>query len=761
VADISIKGIIVYIGIREARPGMTLAEDIELPKGAGLVQKDKILSEDTIGLLTRSGVTRISIVDHKVAPQGAPIAQKAPIQQPAAAPSASAQAAPAPPPVNVTGPACPPRIAVAIAPDAMSARLIIDPDGPVSEEIEYNTILNALQQQGVFFGINTEMIPDIVERWKANKRHYEFERIAKGSQPEPGKEGAYHIKVHYLSNVADIEAIKKSSYYWQALEKLGTLHGITCDTVVAEKVFDTPPIPGSNVKGEPLITDQVIPTKMTLGEGVAFSQDRSKILAKKPGILYHLSDTIGLLNLNLNGSIDVTVDSDVMTARLTIHSPGEGGGMPSEKEIITALHQARVLWGLDTNAIADLVRGFSEGRYPAQPVIVAQGRPPQNGENGKVDFLFNTTTSLQPKVNPDGSADYKSVNIVISVPKGQELARLNPPSKGTPGKNVIGEDLPCKEGSPGILPIGPNTEPHPDNDDILIASVDGIVRFAGSYVEVCEGYVIKGDVDFSTGNVKYDKSVIINGDIKAGFSVDCGGDLQVSGIIEDCALAVGGNLLCKHGFIGQGKGVIDCKGDVNLGFLLNQTVRSRKSVNVAKEAINSTIFARQSISVHGKPVSVAGGMLVARELISLYTVGNQSGLRTNIEVGLDYTLVEELKKNEEQVAEVSQKSRKVIDSIKKYQHLVTIKKHFTAQEEFLFNKLRLAMAKIEEQLRLLEERKKIIQTKMSELENAMIKIEHSAMPGTMFKIGDRRFVVKEEIIGPKTVRLIRQEIHIL
>jgi uncharacterized protein (DUF342 family) len=753
------EGTIVYIGIREARPGMTLAEDIELPKGAGLIQKNKVLSEDTLSLLIRAGVTRISIVDPSLTPRPASKVQAPKDREHGEPPSAAAQQAPAPPPV--TGPAFPPRMTVIIAPDAMTARLIIDPEGPVSEEIEYDAVMRALNQQGVFFGINTEMIPDIVQRWKANKRHYEFERIAKGSQPEPGKEGAYHIKAHYLSNVADIEAVKQSSYYWQAVEKLGTLHGVSAKTVVAEKVFDTPPIPGSNVKGEPLITDQMVPTKITLGDGVAFSKDRSKIEAKKPGILYYMNDTIGLLNLNFNGSLEVTVDTDLMTARLIIHPPGEGGGMPSEKEITEALHHARVLWGHDAGVIADLVKGFTEGRFPAEPVVVARGRPPLNGENGKVDFLFNTTTSLQPKVNPDGSADYKSVNIVISVPKGQELARLVPPTKGTPGKNIIGEDLPCKEGSIGILPIGPNTEPHPDNDDVLVASVDGIVRFAGSYVEVCEGYVIKGDVDFSTGNVKYEKSVIINGDIKAGFSVDCGGDLQVAGIIEDCSLTVGGNLLCKHGFIGQGKGVIECKGDVNLGFLLNQTVRSRKSVNVAKEAINSTIFARQSISAHGKPISVAGGMLVARELISLYGVGNQSGVRTNIEVGLDYTLVEELKKNEEQVAEVTQKSRKVVDAIKKYQHLVTIKKHFTAQEEFLFNKLRLAMAKIEEQLRLLEERKKIIQAKMSELENAMIKIEHSAMPGTMFKIGDRRFVVKEEIIGPKTIRLIRQEIHVL
>jgi uncharacterized protein len=736
---------------------MRLSEDIELPKKAGLIQKNKLLTADTIDLLARSGVTRISIIDPAISQiDPAPVVHDVPIPSPDPLPEEKPSIAPP----SAAIPPRPPRFIVSLLPDAMTARLVIEPDGPASADIDYDTIMMALQQNGVFFGINTEMIPDIIQRWKANKRHYEFERIAKGTQPEPGKEGAYHLKAHFLNNVADIKTIQESTYYWQAVEKLGNLSPVSAETVVAEKLFDTPPIPGSNVKGEPLLTDKMIPAKITLGEGVAFSDDRTKIITKKAGILIFINDTIGLLNLNFNGSLEVSVDNDLMSARLIIHPPGEGGSMPSEKEIETLLHQNRVLWGIDKNSLADLVRGFKESRYPAEPVLVAQGRLPQNGENGKVEFLFNTTTSLKPKVNPDGSADYKNVEIVLSVPKGHELARLNPPTKGTPGKNILGDELPCKEGLPGILPIGPNTEPHPENDDVLVAAVDGLVRFTGKYVEVCEGYVIKGDVDFSTGNVKYEKSVIIDGDIKAGFSVDCGGDLQVSGIIEDSALTVGGNILCKHGFVGQGKGTIEAKGDVNLGFLLNQTVRSRKSVNVAKEAINCTIFARQSITIHGKPLSVAGGILVARELISVYGVGNQSGVRTNLEVGLDFTLVEELKKIEEQVAEITQKSRKVVDSIKKYQRLVTTKKHFTAQEEFLFNKLKLAMAKIEEQLRLFEERKKIIMVKMSELEKAMIKIEHSAMPGTLLKIGDRRFIVKEEIIGPKTVRLIRQEIHI-
>ncbi|MBN1131331.1 MAG: DUF342 domain-containing protein [Chitinispirillaceae bacterium] len=755
----------MYIGIREARPGMTLAEDLQLPKGAGLVQNGRQLSADTIDLLIRSGVSRINVIDPAVTPA---IPQKRPPDTnttsasspvPHAPSPLSAQTRPSPAEKSAEA-AKPPRYSVTISPDVMSARLVMDPDGPVSEEIDNNKLLEALNKAGIFFGIVTDMFPDIVQRWKANKRHYEFEGVAKGSPPEPGKEGIFQIKSHHISSASDAETIRQSKFYWEVTEKLGNIHCVSAGAIVAEKLFDTPPLPGSNVRGEPLVTDQMKSSKITLGGGLVFSSDRTKIIADNSGILFYMNDTIGLFPLDMNGSIEVTVDADQMAAHLVIHPPAPGGGMPQEKEIRSLLSNNRVLWGIDDKAIADLVSGFKEERFPGEPYTVARGQPPQNGENGKIDFLFNTSTSLTPKVNPDGSVDFKNVSIVNSVSKGQELARLTPPTKGLPGKNLRGETIPCKEGSAAMLPIGPNTEPHPTNDDLLVASVDGLVRFTGSYIEICEGYVIQGDVDFSTGNINYQKSVIINGDIKAGFAVECGGDLQVSGIIEDCNLSIGGNLLCKYGFVGQGKGTIEAKGDVNIGFILNQTVRSHKNVTIAKEAVNSSIFARQSIVVHGKPTSVAGGTLIARELISVYSVGNQGGVRTSLEVGLDYTLVEELRKNEEQVAEITQKSRKVIDTIKRYQQLATTKKRFSSQEEFLFSKLKLAMAKIEEQLRILDERKKNIQVKMAELENAMIKIEHAALSGTMFKIGDRRFVVKEEIIGPKTVRLIRQEIHI-
>jgi uncharacterized protein len=643
----------------------------------------------------------------------------------------------------------------------MSASLTIDPTGPLSEELTYETLMAEIEASGVTAGLVRDLIPEIVLKWKNRKRHYEFSTIAKGTPAQPGQEGAFTAKVRHITDSADAVILQESRFYWQAAERLGKLQRVSTGTVVAEKLFDTPSKPGVNVKGETVEAGPPIESAITLRENVLFSPDRKQIIAQADGILFRDGESIGVYALNFNGSFDLSIDNNKMAARIIVHPPGEGGVMPPRQEIDDLLSGSGIMVGIKKEAVDELFDGFNEGRFSREPVVVAEGIPPLHGENGKVEFLFNTTTSLAPKVNPDGSVDYKNVDIIISVPKGKELARMLPPTNGTAGRNIFGETLPCKDGTPGILPIGPNTEPSSGSDDVLIASIDGIVRYTGYYVEVCEGYIIKGDVDFSTGNIKYDKSVIINGDIKSGFSVECGGDLQVAGIIEDSTVTVGGNVLCKHGFVGQGKGIVEAKGDVNLGFIMNQTVKSRKSVNIAKEAINSTIYARHSICVHGKPLSIAGGMFVARELISVYTVGNHSGVRTNLEVGLDFSLEEELKKNEEQEAEIGPKRQKLLESVAKLSHLSSLRKRLSAQEELLLNKLKIAIAKIEEQMQLLEKRKKIIQSKLHELENANIKVEHSAMPGTLFKIGERRHFLKEEVIGPKTVRLIQQEITIL
>jgi uncharacterized protein len=721
----------VRIAIQDAKPGMTVAEPIVLPDGTLLVEKSTPLTSEIIIRLTLTGITGITIANPETPS----------IPDSTAAVGKAVQ-----------------RVQVFISEDAMSARIVIEPRCEQSEELTSDFLRRTLEENGVVYGIDEPKLLEFTQRWNAVKERFEFEGVAQGALPAAGKEGPCHIKVPHVSTTRELEVIHKARGYWEASKYLANLHRVIKCTVVAEKKFSIPPQPGINVRGEPVIGTEKSEDITILETGVRLSEDGKEFIAEEDGILYAIDEKVGIAPLDFNGSFELTTDK--MTARLCLHLPGEGGVMPPETDLRSLIKDNRVDFGIKDEVIKELFTRIGKGEIPADPITIAEGLAPEHGKNGSIEFLFNTKTSLAPKVNPDGSVDYKNVDIIVAVPKGKELARLVPPTPGKNGKTIFGDEIACREGSPAALPTGPNTEADPNNADSLIASIDGIVRYTGGYVEVAEGYVIKGDVDFKTGNIKYDKSVIINGDLKAGFSVECGGDLQVSGLIEDCTVTVGGNVLCKHGFIGQGKGVIDAKGDVNIGFILNQTVKSRKSVNVAREAINSTIYARQSITIHGNPLSIAGGTLVARESITVHTVGNHSGVQTLLEVGLDFALLEDLKQNEALVLDINQKHRKLVDSIKKYQHILKLGKKLAPQEDILYNKVKIAIAKIEEQMSLLDKRKKIIEVKMHELSNAHIKVEHAGMPGTCFKIGDLRHFCKDEVIGPKTVRLIKGEISI-
>jgi hypothetical protein len=69
--------------------------------------------------------------------------------------------------------------------------------------------------------------------------------------------------------------------------------------------------------------------------------------------------------------------------------------------------------------------------------------------------------------------------------------------------------------------------------------------------------------------------------------------------------------------------------------------------------------------------------------------------------------------------------------------------------------------KYETQNKALEDRKKLITKKMKDFSKSFIKIERSVMPGTLIKIGERNLIVHEEIKGPKTIRMVNFEIHVL
>jgi uncharacterized protein (DUF342 family) len=745
----------VLIEIDQAKPGMTLLEDVHLPSGAVFVNSSQKLTEALIQTIARRGITKIQIVPedttHQSEPEEIKHGEGKVVETKEETPQPTEKAPDIPKP---------PKITAVTSKDLMSVKLCIEPSGAPNEVLTFDDITVVLHNDGIVFGIDDTAVLGIVEKWQKFKRYYEVDNIAKGTMPQPAREGSFDFLVKYVSDPAKMAIAAKAGFAWQ-LAKFGIeFQRVDKGKVIAQKQKDIPCVPGRNVKGDPIPISDVVKATINLDQSVQMSSNQEQIVSRAEGIAYYANNTVGVLSINFDGSVEITLSPDRMKADAVFHPPGEGGQHPYGAQVESLLRENKIVHGLLTEEITKALSALPAGPYPGGPVAVALGTPAKNGENGKLNFLFSTESSLKPKVNPNGTVDYKNVELVASVKKSQELVKLVPPTKGTPGKSVLDQIIPAVDGVEAKLPVGANTLVNPDAPSVLIAGTDGNVKYNGTVVEISEGFIIKGNVDFSTGNIKYAKSVIVAGDVTAGFKVECGGDLQVGGCIEDAEILVGGNMLCKLGYIGQGKGLIDAKGDVNLNFMKNQVVKCRQNVVVAKEALNSTIYARKSITVHGNPLSIAGGKMMARDSITAYSIGNRSGIKSLLEVGTDYALVEELQKVDVLIAEILENKRKLLQTYQKYERLAEIKKQLNPKDEFMLNKLKATLAKFEQQNKVLEDRKKIVTSNIYEFKNAHIKIEHAALPGTIFKIGARHFQVKDEIIGPKTVRMVDEEIKV-
>ncbi len=764
---------------------MILSEDVVLPSGNSLINEGQVLNDKLIATLHERGVEKIDIMDEedevsdqdsvrdeakgKGGAEGAATEEKTQkTDENAESQEQEKEAAQEQEHAPVD-----PNISVQVAEDSMSAAVSVSPqEGHKNRNITSDEVMNVLNDNDVVYGISEEAVAKVVSQFNEAKRSIRIEGVAKGRKPTPGIQGQLHIVAAqqdgdeeeeseeggYISSKQDYELVRDAQNYYQ-LEEVGIRPDrIEKATIVARRDNNTPPVEGLTVSGEEVSTDTVHKKPVTTDNTIEVTDDESEYTAAQTGVLYYFADTLGILPLSFDGAFEIELSDDSMEARVTVRAPGPGGAYPKKSELMQALKDNGVVHGLMQEEMDKLVEQLADKKIPDEPVLVAKGEAPIDGQDGYVEYNFNTQASLTPKQREDGSVDLKELNIIQSVKKGDKLAHVVPPTEGKEGISVLGNKISFTEGKPAQLPQGKNTELSPEEENTLIAGCDGNVRLNNKLVEVVEGFSVSGDVDYSIGNIDYKHSVEVKGDIKAGFTVKCGGDLEVGGVIEDATVETGGNVICKQGFVGQGKGLIDAKEGVSLLFAKNQTIISRTGVTIAKEALNCAIKARRTIEVMGNPISVVGGEIMARDEIHVYTAGNQSHATTRLEAGIDFTMIEERDSTQQQIEAIKEDINKLQEPLKKYSRLLKIKKQLPAKDAQMVRKIKTSMQRYQNKINALEERKKHIEEKLYNLHNACIKIDHAAMPGVVFKIGEHHHVVKEEVVGPKTVRLVKQKI---
>ncbi|MBM4054863.1 MAG: DUF342 domain-containing protein [Planctomycetes bacterium] len=444
-----------------------------------------------------------------------------------------------------------------------------------------------------------------------------------------------------------------------------------------------------------------------------------------------------------NRLFSIKVADGAIKVFLTVYPFKEKGVEITVNDILKFLKSKKIEFGIKEDAISVALNKVIQENITVENILIAEGVNAIDGEDGKVEFLVEINKQVKPEVKDNGKIDYYNVSILENVEGKQILAKLIDPTPGKPGKNVYKEPIAPIPGKPCSLPVGENTKISGKDNKLLISEIGGNVVYQGGFLSVKSCYIVEDDIDFSVGNITYKGSVAVKGNVKSGFRLNVDGNLEIGGTVEDAVINTNGNVLIKGGFVGSGRGIINSKGCVTIGFCRNQTIIAEE-VKILREAIDCSIFAKNSVEVKGGRLSIAGGQITAGKIIEVETLGSRSELFTEVEVGIDYSNRQSLLNIKKEMNE----SAKALNKIEKELHTLNEFKREKMGDQSKFAKMHEDITSQREELKKkiekLNEMNAVALKRLTVNKDAKVVVNRSVYPGVVIRIGENVMHIVEE-----------------
>lgn len=416
--------------------------------------------------------------------------------------------------------------------------------------------------------------------------------------------------------------------------------------------------------------------------------------------------------------VETTRDKMKATIR---YDTRDGARLPTKEMVMAALEEAGVVYGIDEEAVEVGIRSLS-------PFTVAQGTPPINGENAYIDRKFDLGISGRPVVDEYDKVDYKDLNLFVLAKENQTLAIRIPQTKGTPGKNILGETVPAQNGRPIPMPEGKNTKAVGDR---LIATCNGQIVDKGTRISIDPKLEIKGNVGVSTGDIEFDGSIHVKGDVDYGFKVKATGDIEIKGSVNGAEIT-GRNVYISGGITGADKAKIFAERDVRTAFAENALIEAGNDVYVSDIALHSQIRAGKRIVMEDKHGQITGGHAVAGESVSVKIIGNSAFVVTKVSVGVDPTLQKEYQDLKKSYKESRRRLTHITQTLNTLSKIDINK--LPPERVASINALTRSQFPLAGQIKRDEKRILEIEALLAEMRNGRIRVADTIYPGTRLAV---------------------------
>lgn len=447
-----------------------------------------------------------------------------------------------------------------------------------------------------------------------------------------------------------------------------------------------------------------------------------------------------------DGKTITTIENQGERAVTRFYPPSTEGRKLKREDIISDLERAGIVHGIRQ----DVIDEFLKNPEYCRDYVIAVATPPVQGHDAVVEYHFDLNTTARPKLNEDGSVDFHQLGNIKPVEVGEKLATLTPADHGKPGLNVAGAPLPPNKVSVKILRFGRNITLSEDKCEIY-SQVAGHVTLVDDMVMVSDIYEVPANVDSSTGDIDYNGTVIVTGNVNTGYTIHADGDIVVNGVVEGATLVAGGNIVLKRGMQGMNRGSLKSDGNITAKFIENSSVQCNGTL-MCDAVLHSDVEANGKISILGKKGLINGGHVRSYTDIAATQLGSMMGIATVVEIMSDVDLLKEqidLGDRVQQMNETVAKMDMGLISIKK-----CIKKGYelTPEQERFVKMASVNKPKLKRQVKEMEQRHETIQKVIDSGKHVSIKVESTVNAGVKIMIKDVTRIINDNVSRCKFVR---------
>jgi uncharacterized protein (DUF342 family) len=318
---------------------------------------------------------------------------------------------------------------------------------------------------------------------------------------------------------------------------------------------------------------------------------------------------------------EVRIEEDATVAKVVI--PAECDPRKINETLLVGLvrqHGIAVDKAVETR-LRQIVESFRKQPRAIEGTIV-RSTAPVDGEDGRLEWVKGFDPTAGPTAASDKSdksddsngVDYYNQISYVRVAEGTHVATIHEPTAGEDGRDVTGQIIKARPGRRCNVRIDSSLVQ--DGTGRVVARRDGILEFEHRVIKVSRMFEVRGSVDFATGNIDFDGTVVVREGVRDRFKLKATEDVIVDGLIEAADVTCGGNFTCHRGMAAKGRGHLIVAGDAEAGYLDDVKGRIKGNLTVHREMINCELAVDGQLicdkgTMIGGEVTVSGGVRIA------------------------------------------------------------------------------------------------------------------------------------------------------